>query len=74
MTLREFHEKQILEVEAVAGNIGLLQLINLNHDIKASAERALRNSPFLKGVSLRELMDEIERPGSFRGENRLTGK
>lgn len=70
MTLKEFNEKQIIEVEMMAGNLGLMQLLNLNYDVKAGAARCLKNDPFLKGVSLRELVNEVMEPGSFR---RLAG-
>ncbi len=69
MELADFVKTQIAAVETLASDVRKVFTINPAYDLEAGITKALNNpepNPFLKAVSVPEVVREVFNPGSFR--------
>lgn len=73
MNLIEFDLAQKKFVEHFANQLrrleelGYFDPFHTNRSVEQSINRLKQTSPWLKGVTVREVLKEIDSPGSFRG-------
>lgn len=59
MTLQEFAILQEIEVRETAKSLCRLAQINPAYDIEQGANKAIKNNPFLRAVSAREIVLQV---------------